>query len=97
MSSSQFDAYNNPDASVSRSGANKNPGSHTGSNNKAGDSKVSQRRPFLGIQFECCGIYGRIYRNAAQTAYVGNCPKCAKRIKILIGPGGNSTRFFRAS
>lgn len=52
--------------------------------------------PFIGIQFTCCQTYGRIYRNADATAYCGHCPKCAKRIEILIGPGGGSARFFSA-
>ena len=35
-----------------------------------------QSRPFLGIWFDCCGVYGRIYKNKDGTAYVGRCPKC---------------------
>jgi hypothetical protein len=53
-------------------------------------------RPFVGVQFECCSIYARIYRNAAGTAYVGNCPRCAKKIELKIGPGGSDSRFFTA-
>lgn len=52
--------------------------------------------PFIGIQFKCCRTYGRIYRNRDRNAYVGNCPKCAARIKVPIGPGGGSNRFFSA-
>jgi len=53
-------------------------------------------RPFVGVQFECCSIYARIYCNAGGTAYVGNCPRCAKKIELKIGPGGSDSRFFTA-
>ncbi len=53
-------------------------------------------RPYLGVKFDCCGIYSRIYQNKAGTHYVGNCPKCAKQIRIRIGYGGSSNRFFTA-
>lgn len=51
---------------------------------------------FLGIQFDCCGIYGRIYRDRAFRFYTGRCPKCMKRIEVPIGDGGSGQRFFRA-
>lgn len=53
-------------------------------------------RPFLGIHFQCCRTYGRIYRNAQQTEYSGQCPRCHCRIRVPIGPGGSSSRFFNA-
>jgi hypothetical protein len=59
-----------------------------------GGSLDQTGRPFVGVQFECCGIYARIYRNAAATAYAGNCPRCAKKIELKIGPGGSDSRFF---
>jgi hypothetical protein len=55
-----------------------------------------RNRPFLGIQFRCCRSYGRIYRNAAATAYEGHCPRCGSRVKVPIGPGGKDSRFFSA-
>jgi hypothetical protein len=53
-------------------------------------------RKFLGIHFQCCRVYAAIYPNREGTAYVGNCPKCARRVRIEIGPGGADTRFFTA-
>ena len=55
-----------------------------------------EKRKYLGIKFECCGVYARIYQNKEGTAYVGRCPKCLRPIKIKIGEGGTNNRFFRA-
>jgi hypothetical protein len=53
-------------------------------------------RPFVGIHFECCNIYSRIYINKMKTAYVGWCPKCGAKIEISIDPNGTDDRFFSA-
>lgn len=57
----------------------------------------SKSSNFLGIMFECCNVYARIYKNKDGTAYVGRCPKCMKNVKIPIGQGGTNVRFFRAN
>ena len=54
-------------------------------------------RRWIGVHFECCGIYTRIYRNADATAYQGFCPKCNRAVKVAVGPNGTSTRLFRAN
>jgi hypothetical protein len=53
-------------------------------------------RRFVGIHFVCCDVYTRVYVNRDETAYEGNCPKCAKRVRLRIGPGGTEARFFQA-
>ena len=69
------------------------------SDHTAGDSSGSTAagRRFLGLQFDCCGVYTRVYVNQDETAYEGNCPKCARPVRLEIGPGGTSSRFFSVS
>ena len=55
-----------------------------------------QARKFLGIHFACCDVYTRVYINREGAAYEGNCPKCANRIRLRIGPDGNDARFYTA-
>ncbi len=54
------------------------------------------KKNYLGIMFDCCHVYGRIYKNKDNTAYVGRCPKCMRSLKIPIGSGGTNRRFFNA-
>ncbi|MCU0662219.1 MAG: hypothetical protein MUC50_07825 [Myxococcota bacterium] len=61
------------------------------------DQNKKESRPFLGVRFDCCNAYVRIYRNKDGTAYEGRCPKCLRPLSIPIGPGGSSNRFFTAS
>lgn len=56
----------------------------------------TDQKKFIGVRFNCCGLYVRVYVNKAGTAYEGRCPKCAKPIRLKIGPGGTDNRFFEA-
>ena len=60
--------------------------------------QVNQRK-FLGIWFECCHVYGRLYKNKQGTHYTGRCPKCLRSVQVRIGGEGEGTnrRFFRGS
>ena len=53
-------------------------------------------RPWIGIHFDCCGVYTRLYRDGAGTAYEGCCPRCRGRVTLRVGPGGTNARFFVA-
>jgi hypothetical protein len=68
-------------------------------NPPAGNAKPAgpaSARPFLSIHFKCCNVYNRIYKNPAGEAYVGHCPRCARQLRVPIGPGGSTNRSFVA-
>lgn len=64
--------------------------------NPGGNAPAAGERRFVGVQFTCCDVYTRIYMNRDATAYEGRCPKCAKPVRLGIGPGGTDSRFFTA-
>lgn len=53
-------------------------------------------RPYIGITFECCRVYARVYRNPGEPFYHGRCPKCLRMIRLRVGPDGTPSRFFTA-
>lgn len=54
-------------------------------------------RKFIGVRFECCGVYVRIYINDKGDAYEGQCPLCRKRVRAIVNPKtGIDCRFFDA-
>jgi len=57
----------------------------------------SSENPFLGVHFVCCDVYSRVYANRERSAYVGHCPRCAKRVQFQVGTGGTDSRFFSVS
>ena len=57
-------------------------------------SQPASARPFLSVQFACCSVYQRIYRDPDGTHYRGRCPKCGKAVTFAVGDGGINSRFF---
>ncbi len=57
---------------------------------------LGPRRKFLSVWYQCCNVYGRMYRNPEATAYEGCCPKCGAAVHALIGPDGSNRRMFLA-
>lgn len=54
------------------------------------------RRPFIGVRFDCCGIFSRIYRRMDQREYRGCCPRCLREVVIPVGENGTAARMFCA-
>jgi hypothetical protein len=52
-------------------------------------------RPFVGIQWDCCSTYTRVYREPDGKSYLGQCPRCSKRVRLQVEAGGTDCRFFR--
>ena len=63
----------------------------------AGGKRVfpPKKKKHIGVFFECCNIYTRVYINKSETAYVGWCPKCAQRVAVKIDKRGTDCRFFK--
>lgn len=57
---------------------------------------TEEKKKFLGILFDCCNVYRRIYINKEKNAYEGRCPLCHREVHVLIGSDGSSSRFFNA-
>lgn len=53
-------------------------------------------RPHISVYFKCCNAYARVYLNHAGDAFCGHCPKCARPVRVKVGPGGSKSRFWTA-
>ena len=53
-------------------------------------------RPFLGVMFECCNVYVRVYLDKDGEFYNGRCPSCLRTLRFVVGADGKSARMWRA-
>ena len=59
-----------------------------------------QKRKYIGVWFECCHAYGRLYKNKEGTMYRGRCPRCLRPVRVPIDVNSNRAtdrRFFSGS
>jgi hypothetical protein len=54
-------------------------------------------RVWIGVYYECCETYSRVYRKKSEMAYRGRCPKCGMAINVRVGPHGVSSRILIAT
>ena len=54
-------------------------------------------RPFLSVQFACCGAYQRVYRSPDGKHYEGRCPRCGRPVRFVVCEGGTASRCFIVS
>jgi hypothetical protein len=60
------------------------------------EERDKRNRKFIGVEFECCHVYSRIYFNETAKAYQGYCPLCHRRVKVRVdAEKGIDARFFR--
>jgi hypothetical protein len=60
----------------------------------AANSSSATNRPYLSVNFACCSVYQRVYRDRDGKHYTARCPKCGKTARFAVGEGGTTARFF---
>jgi hypothetical protein len=53
-------------------------------------------QPYIGVLFECCSVYVRVYRQPGQMVYLARCPRCLRTARVRVGKDGTDERLFRA-
>ena len=54
-------------------------------------------RLWVGIFYECCDAYARVYRRRDEMHYEGRCPECGASVTIRVGPNGIRARILIAT
>jgi len=54
-----------------------------------------RNRQFVGIIFDCCRKYGRLYVNDDGTAFEGHCPRCYRKVRVPIAEDGVAATFLQ--
>jgi len=54
------------------------------------------RKARLYVHFKCCNVYQHIGLNQKGDAFVGWCPRCARKVVIRVAPDAKPGKFFEA-
>lgn len=46
--------------------------------------KTIPRRPWKGVIFHCCGVYGRVYQDPVTHKWSGFCPRCGRQTMLSL-------------
>jgi len=60
------------------------------------DPPGGEARPYVGVLFECCGVYARVYRRPDVPQYEGRCPRCLRELRVRVAADGVNARMLRA-
>jgi hypothetical protein len=52
------------------------------------------KRPFVGVMFRCCKVYGRAYLTADKQRFEARCPQCYQLVTLRVSSQGSNSRFF---
>jgi len=52
------------------------------------------KRPFVGVLFRCCKVYGRAYLTADKSKFEARCPRCYQAVILKVSAQGSESRFF---
>lgn len=58
---------------------------------------AGHERLWVGVFYECCDAYARVYRRRDEMCYEGRCPECAASVTIRVGPNGIRARILVAT
>lgn len=54
------------------------------------------KRPFVGVLFQCCKVYGRAYLTPDKRKFQARCPRCYQLVTLNVSSQGSDSRFFSA-
>ncbi len=60
------------------------------------EERGQRGKKFIGVKFDCCGVYSRVYYSEQRKGYFGSCPICHRRVNVRVDPEkGVDARFFK--